>query len=91
MHVYIRDTQQSKYYRATVTRRWFTLHDNGAMVSCGLTVDEPSAYSGRVWLSRSGLERLRAQGRLTEVSHDTWNHSGCQSSCVLRGHAVCRW
>lgn len=89
MTVYIRDGE--RHYRATVTHTWFVRHDNGAMVSCGLTVDEPSGWSGRVWLSKAGLKRLQKQGRLTEVSKDTYNHSGCQSSCVLRGAATCHW
>lgn len=30
-------------------------------------------------------------GRAVEVLHQEWNHSGCQSSCVLRGNPICRW
>jgi hypothetical protein len=89
MTVYIRDGK--RFYRANVTHTWFMRHDNGAMVSCGLAVDEPSAWSGRVWISRSGLERLRKQGRLTEVAEDIWKHSGCQSRCKLRGDDICQW
>lgn len=89
MRVYIK--HGDRYYLATVTRQWFTRHDNSRMVSCGLTVDERSAYSNRVYLSTSGLERLRKQQRLQEVTELDWRHSGCQSSCIRRGDAKCSW
>jgi hypothetical protein len=102
MTVYIRDETKAagrvsilghglgRYYRARVTDAWWRRHDNGAMISCGLTVDEVNSR-GRKWLSSAGLERLRGQGRLTEVTREQWNHSGCQSSCVLRGGKRCQW
>lgn len=86
----IRDTQHQKFYRATVTPTWANRHDNGALISCGLTIDEAS-YSGTVWLTRRAFARLQARGAVTEVTQDQWNHSGCQSSCIRRGAAECRW
>ncbi len=73
----------ARYYFAEVSQRWAIAHDNGALFSCGLTVGED--------LTRASLNALRARGSLTEISHETWNHSGCQSACVLRGAKECRW
>jgi len=81
--VYIKDPATDRYYRARVSQRWLERHDNGCLVSIGLTVDKD--------LTRKSLDRLRGAGRLDEVTKDQWNHSGCQSSCTLRGAAACRW
>jgi hypothetical protein len=91
LSIAIRDTQNSKYYRAAVSISWAKRHDNGALISCGLTIDEPSAWSGHVWLTRRAFDRLQKTGAVKEITHDQWNHSGCQSSCVLRGAKECRW
>lgn len=72
-----------RYFRATVTVGWAKRFDNGALVSCGLTVDDD--------LPRDTFNRLMTTGRVVAVSFDEWNHSGCQSSCTLRGDAACRW
>jgi hypothetical protein len=72
-----------KFYRAEVTPQWARTHDNGALISIGLTVGED--------LSRLAFSHLRAAHRLTEVSALEFNHSGCQSSCTLRGDAKCSW
>ncbi len=69
-----------KYYRCEVSQRWLAKHDNGAVFSCGLTV-------GQDGLTMASFQRLNR----TEVTREQWNHSGCQSSCVLRGGKECRW
>lgn len=68
------------YYRARVSLNWAKRHDNGAMVSIGLTVG--------VDLSRAAFERL---GSLKPLTKKQYEHSGCQSSCTLRGDAKCSW
>lgn len=73
----------ARHYLATVSPRWARGHDNGALVSCGLTVGEN--------LSRLSLEALRRRGRLEEISAETANHSSCLSRCVLRGDSICQW
>lgn len=83
MRVYIRHETASKYYRAELTPARARRYDNGALISCGLSVPENiSPTLVAAWV-RSGIA--------TEVTRDEWNHSGCQSSCVLRGQATCSW
>lgn len=79
MRVYIRDTERGRYYRADVSPRWAKRNNNGALISCGLSVPED--------ISRRQLSALH----VTQVSYDEWNHSGCQSRCVLRGDDRCQW
>ncbi len=81
MRIYIRDGEA--YYRAEVSLAWARRHDNGALVSCGLTVGKD--------ISRRVMRGLVTRGQAIPVTRDQWNHSGCQSSCVLRGQADCRW
>jgi len=82
MRVYIRDG--ARFFRAQVSPQWAIDHDNGALISCGLTVGE-AGFTARM------LDGLRRRGRATEVSEEEWKHSGCQSACVLRGARECRW
>lgn len=84
MKITIKDPGNNKFYEASVTPRWANRYDNGAMVSCGLTV-------GQSRLTQRSLSTLRAQGRLKEISHDDWNHSSCQSGCIRRGAPKCSW
>lgn len=91
MFITIHDRKNRKAYRAYVTREWALRHDNGALISCGLTIDEPSAWSGKVWLKRRAFNDLRKTGRVTEISVEQANHSGCQSRCKLRGDNICQW
>jgi GH24 family phage-related lysozyme (muramidase) len=82
MTIYARDSK--KCYRIRMTQRQVRYWDNGAMISCGLTV-------GKGRFKASSLKRLIKAGRATEIDYDTWNHSGCQSSCVMRGGTKCQW
>jgi len=91
MRITIKDPKRSKFYIASVTPQWARRHDNGALVSCGLTVGEKSSSTGKSYLSESDLEHLQEEGRLKEIDHDEWNHSGCQSGCTRRGDRECRW
>ncbi len=79
----IRDKVNGKFYRAYVSITWAKRHDNGALISCGLTVPDD--------LSVSSLKRLQRKGVLTEVSQERWKHSSCLSACILRGAKECRW
>lgn len=79
----IHDATTNRYYRATLSLRQARRHDNGALISCGLSVPDdlrPSTLAS--WLKK-GIAR--------EISHDEWNHSGCQSYCKRRGDTECRW
>ena len=77
----IRDGE--KYYAARVTPQWAERHNNYAMISLGLTVDKD--------LSRRAFNALMKTGRVKDVSAEEYQHSGCQSSCIRRGAAQCRW
>ncbi len=87
----IKHPVRGKFYRARPSMAWIKRHDNGALISCGLTVDEPSAYSGTVWLTDRAFKALESRGVVVEITEQQWKHSGCQSSCILRGNAKCSW
>ncbi len=93
MHrITIKDPRDNKYYYYNASPRWYNKHDNGAMISCGLTVGEKSGYSGKEYLSAGTFDRMKkAKTGLREISKETYDHSGCQSSCTLRGGKECRW
>lgn len=93
LSITIKDPIGPKYYRARVSYQWANRHDNGALISCGLTINEPSAWSGKVWLTRRAFNSLRARciNQVTEITEPEYQHSGCQSSCTRRGDAICRW
>ena len=80
----IRDREKQKYYRARVTPQWAQRHNNGALISCGLTV-------GEYGFTERTLKGLIQRGQAVEIDHTTWNHSGCQSACVTRGDVKCQW
>jgi hypothetical protein len=75
MIVYARQTDADRYFRLRLTQRQARRLDNGAMVSCGLA------------LTGKQISRLDAE----EMTKDEWNHSGCQSRCVMRGDNICQW
>ena len=74
---------KAKYYRAFVSVKWLQRHDNGALYSCGLNVGET--------VSEYEMETMLNRKVAIEITHDEWNHSSCQSSCVRRGDDACRW
>lgn len=80
MIVYAKDesTRPARYYKLNLTRRQVMRVDNGALISCGLTA--PKDVSSK-WVQQHG----------EEVPEQTWKHSGCLSSCVLRGNNKCGW
>lgn len=82
LRITIQDGEQ--HYFATVTPQWAQRHDNGALISCGLTV-------GQDGFTRRMLDDLKRRGRLRAIDAATANHSGCQSSCVMRGGQTCQW
>jgi len=83
LRISIRDTVTGRTYEANLTARQYARHDNGAMISCGLSA--PRDISARL------LSRWVSSGTAREIPFDKWNHSGCQSACKLRGDAECRW
>ena len=76
MIVYIRDPKAGKYYRYAADRAFVQRYDNGALTSCGLTI---------------GMDLLCVPEGATRVSREEYQHSGCQSTCILRGNRECRW
>lgn len=82
LEITVKDGDQ--YYKVVVTKHWFDRHDNGAMLSCGLTVGKDN-FTAKDWA------RAKATFIHTELTQEQWNHSSCQSSCVLRGGSTCRW
>lgn len=83
LRIRIADPAHSLYYRATVSPIWARRHDNGHMISCGLSCPDD--------LSTRSLQALVRRGQAVPISHDEWNHSGCQSRCIRRGDALCQW
>jgi hypothetical protein len=81
MRITIRDGE--KFYRAIVSPQWAARNDNGALVSCGLSVPES--------LRPAQLRALIARKQAQEITREDWNHSGCQSRCVRRGDPTCQW
>lgn len=91
MRVYIKQpesenpvTGKTRYWVANVPPEWVKRHDNGAMISCGLTV-------GSGGLTKRQFNVMKGKYPCKEVTQDEWNHSGCQSSCKRRGDKECRW
>lgn len=85
-HVTVKDptADPPRYYEVRLTLRDANRYNNGCMVSIGLTVGEGS-------FKASSLKRLQEAGRVKEIDQTTYNHSGCRSSCILRGGSKCRW
>ncbi len=83
MRISVADPEHGRFYEISVTPQWAQRHDNGALVSCGLTI-------GQDGFTRRMFERLPWH-RVRTVSRDSYNHSGCQSSCIRRGDQACRW
>lgn len=74
----------ARFFEVYVTSQWAARHDNGALISCGLTVGQ-DGFTAAAW------ERAKAVFLSREMSEQQYRHSGCQSGCVLRGNAKCRW
>ncbi len=93
IRVSIKDPRHDTYWFYDASVAWVRRHDNGVIVSCGLTVGEKSSYSGKAYLSETTFDRMKKTEKknLRAVTLDEWNHSGCQSQCVLRGNPTCRW
>lgn len=81
----VRDyTNGHHYYRATVSQAYAVRHDNGCLVSIGLIVGE-DGFTPRMF------KAMQKRFNVVEITHEAWNHSGCQSYCILRGAKECRW
>ena len=79
MKLYAFNRATSKAWAFNASAAWLKKNDNGHAVSIGFEVPRE--------MSMAQLRALKAR----EVSWDTWKHSGCQSSCVMRGGAKCAW
>lgn len=77
MKIYAKDGD--RYFRIDADARFVRKHNNGRLLSMGLTVGQD--------LDRKALEKSTH----VEVTRDEWNHSACQSSCIMRGGAKCTW
>ena len=73
----------NRRYQLMLSTAQVKKYDNGAMVSCGLSIPEDMPESAFQWLF--------VHQRAMQVSETEYNHSGCQSRCVLRGDALCQW
>ena len=70
---------ETKYYFVYPSRRQIAKYDNGALISCGWTVGDDLPLTVFQHMSKK------------EVTQEDYNHSGCQSRCVLRGDSKCGW
>lgn len=93
INVSIKDPRDNTHWMYKASVAWVRRHDNGAIVSCGLTVGETSSYLGKAYLSETTFDRMKKTEKksLRAVTYDEWNHSGCQSQCILRGDSKCGW
>lgn len=79
LRFYAFDTDAKKAWKFIASASWWAKHDNGHAVSLGFRFGEEITE-----------RQLTALGAV-EVPYEEWQHSGCQSSCVKRGGATCRW
>ena len=77
--LYAFDSTAKRAWKFHPSLAWYRRHDNGVAVSIGFRVPDE--------VTEKQLKGLHA----TEVSYETWKHSGCQSSCVMRGGSKCGW
>jgi len=71
------------HYRLDLSPAQVRKYDNGALISCGLTIPDDMPIRALNWLVR--------HKRAHVISAETANHSGCQSYCILRGDDHCQW
>lgn len=75
---------ETEFYEARLSIATFKRYDNGAMISCGLTVGKGS-------FKRSILDGWIRRGMTTPITREVYQHSGCLSSCINRGGNKCQW
>lgn len=76
---YAFDEKAKRAWEFRASTAWYRRHDNGVAVSIGFRVPDE--------ITEKQLKALGAK----EISYEVWKHSGCQSSCILRGNKECRW
>jgi hypothetical protein len=93
MRVYAWNQSTKQAWRVELTGARLRRYDNGCLVSIGLTVGTPLRGAGidGCDIGPSLIARWEAAGIATPIAYDEAMHSGCQSACVRRGHAICRW
>ena len=79
MWITVRDPDNNTYWRVHASLSTVKRYDNYCLVSIGWTVG--------VDLARRTFNRLKKE----QLTGEQWNHSGCQSYCVLRGDSKCQW
>ena len=78
------NTLEPEYWSMCVTPAWAEKHDNGVLISIGLTVGR-DGFTPKMW--KAAQRRFHPK----RMSLDAYQHSGCQSSCIRRGQTICRW
>jgi len=82
--IYVMDFTNKQAFRIDNPSAAFVRkHDNGCLISIGLYIGED--------VTQATVDRWIKRGFAIAVDYDEANHGGCQSSCVRRGAAVCRW
>ena len=79
MKIAVKDPTNNTHWVVNATLRVVRRYDNSRLISCGWIVGED--------LPRSTFNRLTK----TALTQEQYNHSGCLSYCVLRGHNKCSW
>lgn len=67
------DADPPTYFIADVSPAWVRAHDNGRLVSCGLTVGYGS-------FTERHFRSLEARGNLRQVTADEYNQFGTQGA-----------
>jgi hypothetical protein len=78
--IYMADYERGKFYRLQLTRQQAKLWNNVALVNTGLIV-------GAGGITAKQFDYLSKFG--TAITKDEFEHSGCKSSCKLRGDSKC--
>lgn len=79
MRITAKDPKDNSYWYVHAPMKVAKRYDNGCLFSIGWTVGKD--------LPRATFARLPK----TAMTQEQWNHSGCQSYCILRGHSKCAW
>ena len=84
MRLYVINFETKKaYVIVNPSLRFLREHDNGHLVSIGLSIGED--------IPESTVKRWVSRGFAKPTSYQDAIHGGCQSSCVKRGDDCCRW
>ena len=79
MRIYATNNLTGQRFKLELTPAQARKHDNGALISCGLTIPDD--------MSEKTFNRLKP----VLVDNTEYQHSGCQSKCKERGYSICQW